>query len=268
MFIYKEHTIALSLLFLFIFTTPQIQAQRIWEEDVIYLQNGSELRGKIVDQKVGESVTIQLIDGSLLTFKTSEVSEIKREPSKYSRVSLEKNDVLWPVSGRKKGIYHMISYGLAYHTNEWGAPRLGPMLEYRIGYHLHKFLNVGLGTGINKYPAGLFVPAYLDINGDLSNKRITPHYDLNFGYGMAITQKWQYDVLKGGMMGQAAIGLKINTRRRSEFIFTVGFKAQDSYQEFQDWRNGGCWGCQTTDPIIIKGNRRFQRITLQFSYGF
>ena len=49
-------------------------------EDVVYLKNGSIVRGIIVEQIPGESLKIQVQGGSLFVFEMSEVLKIVKEP--------------------------------------------------------------------------------------------------------------------------------------------------------------------------------------------
>ena len=49
-------------------------------EDVIYLKNGSVVRGIIVEQIPGDSLKIQIQGGSLFVFKMSEIVKIVKEP--------------------------------------------------------------------------------------------------------------------------------------------------------------------------------------------
>ena len=72
----KIYLLFLSVILLIPFAA---QAQpKILEEDVIYLRNGSILRGTITEQIPGESVKIVTFDGTEFDLKTSEVDKIVR----------------------------------------------------------------------------------------------------------------------------------------------------------------------------------------------
>jgi hypothetical protein len=50
-------------------------------QDVVYLENGSVIRGTIIDQIPDESLRIRMQDGSVFVFRMQEVERITREPA-------------------------------------------------------------------------------------------------------------------------------------------------------------------------------------------
>ncbi|MBT3270745.1 hypothetical protein HN371_26625 [Candidatus Poribacteria bacterium] len=50
-------------------------------EDVVYLRNGSIIRGRIALLKPGESVTLQTRDGNVFVWSMDEIREVKQEPA-------------------------------------------------------------------------------------------------------------------------------------------------------------------------------------------
>jgi len=71
------HT-ALLLALLLIFTNSLAAPPPVLE-DVVYLKNGSLIRGTIMEQIPGETIKIQTRDGNLLVYKMSEVLKITKE---------------------------------------------------------------------------------------------------------------------------------------------------------------------------------------------
>lgn len=51
----------------------------ISKRDVVYLKNGSLIKGEIVEQIIGESIKIKTADGSIFIYKTSEVDKVTKE---------------------------------------------------------------------------------------------------------------------------------------------------------------------------------------------
>lgn len=64
---------------IFIISTAQGQGKK---QDVIYLKNGSVIRGAIKERIAGQKVSIETLDGSLWVFTNAEVDSIRREPMK------------------------------------------------------------------------------------------------------------------------------------------------------------------------------------------
>ncbi|MDX2245320.1 MAG: hypothetical protein SF052_00985 [Bacteroidia bacterium] len=248
-------------------------AQRIDEEDVIYLKNGSIIRGQILEQVIGDYVKIELVGGTIFSYTTEEIEKITREPAKYSYIKLKYRNDFRPVIFREKGIYNILSFGLGFSEGRWG-PEAVPTLQYRMGYRFHHLLNVGAGTGLDPYNRGLITPFFLDIHGELEKKRIAPHYFANVGYGVGSSSTWGTLVFDGGLMGHAGAGLKLSTRSRNEWYFTVGYKFQHSYQEFEDWEilwNNWNWNNgnpPVLEPPIVRGTRLYQKVVWQIAWGF
>ena len=48
-------------------------------EDVVYLKNGSIIRGVIIEQVPNESIKIQTNDRNIFVFKMEEIDRIKKE---------------------------------------------------------------------------------------------------------------------------------------------------------------------------------------------
>ncbi|MEZ4847125.1 MAG: hypothetical protein R3B93_00525 [Bacteroidia bacterium] len=242
---------------------------RVLEEDVVYLKNGSIIRGQIEEQIPGDYVKIRVISDTAFTFQTSEIEKITREPSKYISIKVKKYKGFMPISYRQRGLYQHASFGAGFTDGDWGQPVANLSLNYRIGYHLNRFVNVGGGTGFDFYDGGVIAPFFVDVWGDLWESPVTPTYMANLGYGYGLGGSWRHDVFDGGLMGHLAFGLKFNTRSRYEYVFTVGYKRQDTYQEFEDWNgNWNPWTGQVLNTPVIKGTRIYQKIMWQFSFGF
>jgi hypothetical protein len=73
----RQHFFLFVILFLFSIT---LKAQDL--EDVVYLKDGSILKGIIVEQVPNESIKIQLASGEVRTLVMTEISKFTREPIK------------------------------------------------------------------------------------------------------------------------------------------------------------------------------------------
>ncbi|MEO0468222.1 MAG: hypothetical protein AAF206_01280 [Bacteroidota bacterium] len=242
--------------------------QKIFEQDVVYLKNGSIIRGEITEQKLGESVSIQLITGEVYVFSHQDIEKITVEGPKFSKIRLRYRKDLRTVYYRKPGLYNSVSFGLAFNESRWGGVEAFPSLQYKVHYHVNQFVNVGLGAALDGYGQGLIVPLFGELSGDLLRRKVTPFYLLNAGWGIGAAPGWQVRRLDGKAMGMAAVGLKFRTYRRTEFLFSVGFKFQDSYQEFQEFPQDWWTRPQVQDPPLVKGTRRYQKIMFQFGVAF
>jgi len=88
--IFKQ-SINKALLFLFLtFAALQLQAQSNYEE-VVYLKNGSIVRGTIIEQIPGQTIKIQTKDKSVFVYKFEEIEKIGKSELTEERSSKDKN---------------------------------------------------------------------------------------------------------------------------------------------------------------------------------
>jgi hypothetical protein len=254
---------------------PQEEAEVL--EDVLYLRNGSIIRGRIVSYVQDQQVKIEILGGSVLVYQMSEVERMAREPGKqpwwidYYSVARANNRALRPVQYRDRGIYHGFAGGIAFGQNRWGSAA-NLHLHYRGGYRFSPHIAAGASIGLDPYPEGvLIIPLMLDVHGDAHKRRKTTlHYTAQAGYGFSTgSLPWNFTELNGGPALHVGVGPKLHTRSRSEIAFSVGYKAQRTYQEFQDF-NGGGWDPVTGQPIPlqIRGTRTYQRTVWQVTVFF
>ncbi len=252
-----------------------IAQQPTADEDVVYLKNGSIIRGEITERIIGESIKIQILGGSIFVFEESEIETILKAPKVYQapvqqpyvspkeyRRELKRTT---PVTSRKRGVYNMFSYGFQPGPDTWSDVVPWPTLQWRTGYNFNQFVNLGVGFGIDAYMPGGTIPIYADFHGELGKevKPIMFHYFFQAGYGISAWNNWNFQEVGGGPMGQFGIGWKLNTRRRIEWVFTAGYKFQAmSFIQTNGW-----------EPFPLPEPRRretrvFRPLTLQVAVGF
>ncbi len=250
-----------------LFSTLQAQTPM---EDVVYLKDGSVIRGKIVEQIIGEHIKIELLGGSVLVYEESEVVKITREPSLHAPTqvttypSTTKKFSDYPITLRApKTVYNMFAFGLAFGQGFNGNVGLNPSFTYKVGMHFSQYLNLGLGIGLDPYEGGTVSPLFVNVSGEVGRPaEIMPHYFVDFGYGMPLGGSWNTNVFRGGPMLHAGGGWKFNSRRRSEWTLTLGYKFQHTYQERQIWLP------QSPEPVSVIGTRFYQKIVMQVAIGF
>lgn len=263
----KKAKIHLST-FLLLLLLPAIAfAQpKILEEDVLYLKNGSIIRGVIQEQNPRESITIQTFDGTLFTFETNEIDKVVREPSQYTRIKVRYDGSVVPiVYDDRQGIYK--GYGIGLSSNESGG---NFTMQVRAGYQWRHWLRTGLTSGMDPYNAGLIIPVAAEIRGDAFKKPVTPHYFLQGGYGIAANRSFRHRVFDGGLMYHVGGGLTFKTRTKVEYQVSLGYKWQNTYQEFEEtppW----FWTPDNQIPpeaVLVTGTRNYRRITFVLSANF
>jgi hypothetical protein len=247
---------------------PSLQAQAP-VEDVIYLKNGSILRGKVISQEPGVSVTILLLEGDPWTIPQAEIKQVVREAAKYSKLSIRYRRVLREMVMRQHGWYGQAALSVGFYEAEYESLGATGFLRAGLGYRWRYWLGAGLTTGLDIYGDGLIIPLNATLTGDLLPKRVTPTYQLEAGYGWGAIGSWRHEVFEGGLNGQFLAGLKWRTRSPCEWSLLGGFKFQETYQEFTDWPDLFFWPRQQIlEPPRVTGNRRYQRIIVQLGLTF
>lgn len=167
----------LLVLFLLAGTITMGVAQNL--QEVVYLKNGSIVRGVVIEQIPGVSLKIQTSDGSVFAYQMSEVIKITKETTNYRNGnSLRLNNN----SGNKTGYMGFIDFGYTFGIGDWGVDRLE--LSTSHGYQFTPYLYVGAGVAANYYTdAETFgLPIFAHIRGNILDNRISPYIDFRIGY--------------------------------------------------------------------------------------
>jgi|GEM_PF-2527913 len=75
-----KHSFYLLIVVILVIATPFISVAQSDLLDVVYLKNGSIIKGIITEQVPGTAVKIQTADGSLFVFEYDEITKMTREP--------------------------------------------------------------------------------------------------------------------------------------------------------------------------------------------
>ncbi|MDX2245321.1 MAG: hypothetical protein SF052_00990 [Bacteroidia bacterium] len=231
-------------------------------ENVIYLKDGSEIRGWILEQIPGEYVKVELVGGSILVYRQSEIEKITSEPTRYSRIIRKYNTKPQGIQYRDRGLYHFVATGFTTNDNMWGGSQLDVSLNYRAGYRFNQYLGLGLGVGIDEYDSGGIVPVFGEVSGDLLRRKRTPFYLAQAGYGIGVSTTWIADNLEGGLYYHLGAGLKVRTRSRAEWTFTMGYKSQQMTETLVQWIDFN------REPVRTVRERTVRGIVYQVAIGF
>ncbi len=231
-------------------------------EDVVYLNNGSVLRGIIVEQVPNKSLKVQIAGGSIFQIEIADVERITKE----SPLSVFPGSSAPDRSSRETRVRDSIRV-----REPWVPRRKGYFLQGQVllelaqgglrvvnGYKFGRFGYLGLGVGIDlsgpsishaynnlwgngSYGGtGVYMPVYIHYSGDILNRRVTPFYAMELGYAALLRDtdnQWSdNDRVRGGVIGGAGIGVRFNTRRRLNMsvLFNLNFK-NISYRENWYW---------------------------------
>lgn len=155
-------------------------------QEVVYLKNGSIIRGTIIEQVPDKSLKIQTNDGSIFAYEMAEVEKITKEQA----TAYENNKRPTPNgNGVKRGYRGFVDLGYAIGRLYNGQKNRMEVTTSH-GYQFNPYIYAGLGTGIHYYFSGdtyedyfiWAVPIFANFRADFMNKKIAPFLDLKIGY--------------------------------------------------------------------------------------
>ncbi len=223
-------------------------------QDVVYLKNGSVIKGNVILFEPQGDIKIEIMGGSVLVYKMTEVLKIVKEsvqtPLYKVRRSKKSNH-----KPQNTGFFHSLTGETMMGRTEFGiVPGLGQ--HYVLDYHFHRLLGVGAGIGINTFFEHSFVPVYANVRGYFMKSSASLFYDLNVGYGIAIPGFWEE--ARGGLYLRPAIGIRFPSTRRTHVVLDFGYNIQFAEYEYSNWQN--------PSPVFEK--RIFYRPSLRIGITF
>lgn len=189
-------------------TVLSVEAQKRRDrDDVVYLENGSIIRGTLVEQ-TDETVKLQTYDGNVFVWELSAVGRLDNEPTIYKK----RRNQLMPSTYRgrynpsRKGYMGIVEgyVGVGRDIGS-GGRRIDGSINYGFGslaygvnvingYRFGHHFAMGFGTGIRAYSYSEFegdmgymaweysLPMYGHFRADFFKTDITPFVALNVGY--------------------------------------------------------------------------------------
>ncbi len=212
-------------------------------EEVVYLKNGSIIRGTIIEQVPNQSIKIQTKDGSIFAYSMNEVEKITKETPKaelsaqpVSKKNFDNSKV------KEKGYTNITEFGGIFKVNDQSAlPHLFTLTTIN-GYQINRNGAIGFGTGIEigKYEKTsrvktnlvLNIPFFIDGRYYILKKRVTPLLAFGAGYNHSINLSGF--AAKGGAMAYHQIGIRFYAAEKVSLIFSLGYRFQHSYYRFDD----------------------------------
>lgn len=228
--------------------------------DVIYLKNGSKIKGVIIEQIPGKSVRIKTEDNSELVYQIAEIEKfVREEVNSTEKIDIEikksKPDSLKFMNNfKKKRKGYFANIDVLFGTSPSG-------LRVTNGYRFGRFGNIGLAVGIENielnrnsplhsslyYPSKEYTALSLNLvySGELLDKRITPFYQFELGYGFSLNRTGYageedfYTYVEdagvffnyGGPMSASVLGVKFATKRKIAYKLALDMRFVSNFSD-------------------------------------
>lgn len=208
-------------------TTLAAAAQQL--EDVVYLHNGSVIRGVIIEQVPNVSIKIETRDGNIFVYKMEEIAKFTKEQARQTTFTSKasKNQV-----GRYKGYYGDINIGYNISTaNSFD-------LQVVNGYQFSPYFGLGGGVGFKADIDGPSIPIFANFRSEFLKGPITPFASLNVGYNIRILGFYDgfYLESKFGVSFRVSQKVKLNvglsyTLNNAVYYYSNNGYASNTYEE-------------------------------------
>lgn len=235
------------LLLLLLLISAYAGAQNQYQE-VVYLKDGSTVRGMIIEQVPNVSLKIKTPDGSIFAYPMTEVEKITKEPFRmrqrdasrrysgnreyrYRGVSDENTLYNWAhLNQNLRGYKGFVDAGYQFDLSGHNANSFEVLTSH--GYQFNNYIFVGGGGGIIYYTGldKVMIPFFSNFRVNFGQRPATPFADVKLGYSA------------GDMPGayfSLGLGMRIRVADRKAINLRLEYAAQQQGYEWEFHTNNG-----------------------------
>ena len=228
-------------LFLALMTVQTVIGQSVGSEivDIVWLKDGSKLRGTILKWDLERGMEFKLLTGAEILIPKKDIHRVMQDIPSADGSSFGNTYVKPPkiYNFKEKGWYQNSS-GFINFSFSGGAG-----IHHAMGYRFNRLFGVGLGTGIETHDFDAvrnIIPIYAEVRGFLLPKKITPYYAFKIGYGIALRDEFRGTIrAHGGIHISPEVGVRFGAGDVSYYL-GLEYKLQNATYTSQsfDWFGG------------------------------
>jgi hypothetical protein len=190
--------------------------------DVIYLNNGSIIKGNIIEISENKTLKIESCE-NILVYDLTEVQKIVKE--EYTLFQKEVRPQ------KTSGYLNITSFGVL--TGPAGNQNMAPVsFETVNAYMLNGKYSFGLGIGMDLYEK-VHIPVFMDCRYILLNRNVSPVIILKGGYSLPVGSEEGNDYYyyneyysKGGPMMTAGTGFVFRINDHNQVTISLAYRYQ------------------------------------------
>lgn len=159
-------------------------------QDVVYLKNGSVIKGFYNELYPGDSLRMNTLDGGKFICAWTDIARIAKEKRTMYLVSTQDEEEWENRTWRPQGFKGILEYGQAMNASNKGV--IFNSLFVTLGYQFNRHVFIGAGAGLEqvRYEDNNIqlsfkhknIPIYGDLQFTILRKRISPVLDCRTGY--------------------------------------------------------------------------------------
>ncbi|NJN26382.1 MAG: hypothetical protein HC819_10595 [Cyclobacteriaceae bacterium] len=237
----------------------------------IHLVNGKKVLGAVVTSYDDQTLTISVDGDTEFVLRYDLIKKIRfRGNDKISDAWATK--IAPPASLRLHTYYHELRSGTLF-----GEENIDVSLHTLNGYQFNQYLGTALGVGLNKYGNYLTMPVYGQVKGFLLDRKVSPFYFGDIGYGFAWRNRADDEMfeianVKGGLYWQIGLGYQLNFAK-SALTFSFGYSSQASearyhYQGYSPYSRLSFPGNTIGNGVEIIEKRDLRRFSVSVGFLF
>ncbi|MBV6438547.1 MAG: hypothetical protein EPGJADBJ_00171 [Saprospiraceae bacterium] len=203
--------------------------------DIVYLRNGSEFRGKIIEYAPGGNLVLVTWSGVNMTVPADNVKRIVQRCKEDKRQK-------GIYDFRERGLYNATRLGVLAGETYYRDNTSGYSLCHSLGWMFRRWMGAGIGGGVEIFDPGGYeaatYPIFAEVRGYLLAKNIAPFYTVGGGWAFTgkngdeqqgFTEDW-----KGGWMTKIQFGYRLG----NHFTLHGGLSLQKKIRNWQSvWGN-------------------------------
>lgn len=212
---YKMKKLFLSISITIFMLVPFIANAQNYE-DVVYLKNGSVIRGVVVEQVPYQTLKIQTKDGNIFAYNFSDIEKITKEMPLTTQFN------------KPKRYFGLVELGFAPSVNGFEPLRISATIIN--GYRILPQFAIGVGVGIQGYAIdckNMTIPFFAHFRSDFLNKKASPFIAFNIGYNFSVLSKHEY--FYRGLMMEPSLGVSFNVGSKYRMTVGLGFAVDRVY---------------------------------------
>jgi hypothetical protein len=232
------------------------------QNDILYLNDGSVIRGTIMEHLVGKHSRIRTLDGKTMEFPAYQVDRLRTRRGKQGKLERQ------AVSVKENGYYNNTTLGFLLGFDHYGRLSAGPSLQMVQGYQFKGRMNVGLGTGLELIRNNAMIPAFAEFRYHLRKSGFSPFVSARAGYNFQLTRnynwRWEEAKSQGGIMTGAEVGVRNYGKQRLGWTASLGYRFQQMSSSY-DWE---FWNEGDVAFVPVVERTRMHRVEMRFGILF